>query len=73
MAQVITFTLALFDALVNDEAFIKKCDGEQKLIMKNMPRPICCWVAAHYPDKLEAAYRELGVEPPDANKIAQLN
>jgi len=44
--QVTKFTLELFDALVNDNAFINKCDGNSILIEKCMPIPLCCWVAA---------------------------
>lgn len=76
IVQVITFQLGLFDILVNDESFIKKCTlqgqkkAESSLITKMMPRPLCCWVAKHYPEELEKIYREQGVEPPDAASIA---
>lgn len=70
---VIGWFMQLFDALVNDADFIKKCKGQLERINKNMPRPLCCWVAVNYPDKLREAYEHVGVIPPDASEIARNN
>lgn len=73
MVNVTKFTIALFDVLVADEAFIKKCNGDSNLIEKYLPKPLCCWVAIHYSDELIAAYKLVGAEPPNAADIAVLN
>jgi hypothetical protein len=73
MVEVMSFTLALFNILLADEDFISKCGGQAEAISDNMPLPLCCWVATNYPEKLDAAYREMGKTPPDASEIARDN
>jgi hypothetical protein len=73
MADVIQFELRLFDALLEDEEFIQRCGGQPEAINNLMPIPLCCWVAAHYPDKLTEAYASVGAEPPDIAGIARGN
>jgi len=73
VVSVTRFTVELFNILVQDEAFIKKCGGDSDLINKYLPKPLCCWVAIHYPDELIKAYALVDAEPPDANSIARLN
>lgn len=62
---VMTFCIELFNVLVADEDFIKKCGADATKINAHMPIPLCCWVELHYPEKLKAAYEKVGVEPPD--------
>lgn len=72
--SVTKFTMKLFDVLVRDDNFIALCDnGKSELIDQNLPIPLCCWVAANYPNELFAAYQSLGVEPPDASEIGKFN
>jgi len=73
IVAVTKFTIALFDVLVNDEEFQDKCGAQAEAINANMPIPLCCWVHKNYPEKLQQAYAELGVDPPSVAEIARRN